>query len=211
MRTLITLAFCLSLVGANAQAVEIDVIGLFPGKAVLVADGGSPKTYSVGATVVEGVKLLSVNEGAATIESNSKRQTIPLGQHLNRAVPAAGASVTLQANGQGHFVAQGQINGVAMRMLVDTGATMISLSASEATRIGINYKNGQFGYTNTANGPAPVHRVTLSTVKIGDIELNQVDAVVQESGLPFALLGMSFLNRTDMRREGEQMILTKRY
>jgi aspartyl protease family protein len=211
MRVLIALAFCMSLVCAYAQAVGIDVIGLFPGKAVLVVDGGSPKTYSVGTPVAEGVKLLSVNESSATIDANGQRLTIPIGQHLNRSVPAAGASVTLQANGQGHFVAQGQINGASMRMLVDTGATMIALSASDATRIGINYKKGQLGYVNTANGPAPVHRVTLGTVKIGDIELNQVDAVVQESALPFALLGMSFLSRTEMRNDGQQLTLTKRF
>src|ERR1035437_3272771 len=102
MHVLIALAFCLSLVCAYAQAVGIDVIGLFPGKAVLVVDGGSPKTYSVGTPVAEGVKLLSVNESSATIDANGQRLTIPIGQHLNRSVPAAGASVTLQANGQGH-------------------------------------------------------------------------------------------------------------
>ena len=211
MRNLITVAFCLALTAAAARAVEIDVVGLFPGKAVLVVDGASPKTYSVGASVAEGVKLVAVNESAATLETNGKRQTVPIGQHMNRIAPAAGASVTLQANGQGHFVAQGQINGVAMPMLVDTGATMIALSAADAARIGINYKSGKTGYVNTANGMARVHRVTLGTVKIGDIEINQVEAMVHESGLPFALLGMSFLNRTDMRREGEQMTLKKRF
>jgi aspartyl protease family protein len=96
-------------------------------------------------------------------------------------------------------------------MLVDTGATMVALSASDAVRLGIDYSKGQPGMVSTANGYAPVYRVKLDTVKIGNIELNQVDAVIQENGLPFALLGMSFLNRTEMRREGEQMTLTKRY
>jgi aspartyl protease family protein len=64
---------------------------------------------------------------------------------------------------------------------------------------------------NTANGVAPVYQVVLDTVKVGDIEIHQVDAMVQESGLPFILLGMSFLNRTDMRRDGAQMVLTKRF
>lgn len=106
---------------------------------------------------------------------------------------------------------QGQINGGMIRMLLDTGATMIALSAADAVRLGIDYKKGQPGMVNTANGPAPVYKVTLNTVKVGDIELNQVEALVQEAGLPFALLGMSFLNRTEMRREGEHMTLTKRY
>ncbi|HEX7649509.1 MAG TPA: retropepsin-like aspartic protease, partial [Noviherbaspirillum sp.] len=67
------------------------------------------------------------------------------------------------------------------------------------------------GYVNTANGAAQAYMVKLDTVKVGDIELHQVDAVVQEQGLPFILLGMSFLNRTEMRREGEQMVLSKRF
>jgi aspartyl protease family protein len=53
--------------------------------------------------------------------------------------------------------------------------------------------------------------VKLDTVRIGDITLNNVDAMVMESGLGFALLGMSFLNRTEMRREGETMVLIKRF
>ena len=48
-------------------------------------------------------------------------------------------------------------------------------------------------------------------MKIGTIELNQVDALIQENGLSIALLGMSFLNRMDMRRNGDQMTLTKRF
>lgn len=205
--------FCVafSLLAGSAAAADIGVIGLFPGKAVLVVEGASPKTFSVGNTIIEGVTLVSVNDSSATIEANGKRQTIAIGGHINRTAPSATASVTLQADGRGHFVARGQINGGSMSMLVDTGATMIALSSSDATRLGINYRQGQRGYVNTANGSAPVYLVKLNTVKVGDIELNQVDAVVQEAGLPFALLGMSFLNRTEMRREGQQMTLTKRF
>ncbi len=201
----------LSLLAQLAPAADISVIGLFPGKAVLVIDGGSPKTYSIGSTVADGVKLVTANDANVTIETNGKRQTIALGEHVNRSAASGPASVTLQADGGGHFVTQGQINGGTIRMLVDTGATMIALSASDALRLGINYRSGKTGYVNTANGTVPVYVVKLNTVKIGDIELNQVDAVVQESGLSFALLGMSFLNRTEMRREGEQMTLTKRF
>ena len=96
-------------------------------------------------------------------------------------------------------------------MLVDTGATMVALPAADAVRFGINYKNGRPAYVNTANGAVPAYLVKLDSVKVGDIELHQVDAVVQEQGLPIILLGMSFLNRTEMRREGEQMVLTKRF
>lgn len=201
----------LALLAGVAQAADIDVVGLFPNKAVLVVNNGSPKAYSVGGIISDGVKLVSVDGSGATIEANGKQQTIALGEHVNRGGSSGRASVTLQANGQGHYLVQGQINGGSVRMLLDTGATMIALPASEATRLGINYKNGRLGYMSTANGMVPIYQVMLNTVKVGDIELNQVEGVVQEQGLPIILLGMSFLNRTEMRREGEQMVLTKRF
>lgn len=207
--TILTTSLFLYLSGA--QAADIGVVGLFPNKAVLVIDGGAPKTYAVGAALPEGAKLIAVNDSSAVIEANGRRQTIAIGEHVNRSAPAGRASVTLTADGRGHYMVQGQINGGTVRMLLDTGATMIALPASDATRLGIDYKKGRVGYVNTANGVAPAYKVTLNSVKVGDIELNQVDAMVQEQGLPLILLGMSFLNRTEMRREGEQMVLTKRF
>jgi aspartyl protease family protein len=194
-----------------AQATDISLIGLFPGKAVFVVDGSSPKTYAVGTTIAGGIKLVGIGDGNATIDNNGKHETIAIGGYVNRAPSTGNAKVTLQANGQGHFIAQGQINGGTLRMLVDTGATAIALSSDDAKRLGIDYRKGRSGYVNTANGVAPVYMVKLDAVKIGDIELHQVDAMVHEGGLPIVLLGMSFLNRVEMRREGDQMTLTKRY
>jgi aspartyl protease family protein len=204
-------AFSLISLSGFVHAADISVVGLFPGKAVLVVDNGAPKTYSVGARIAEGIKLSAVNSSSATIEVNGKRQTITIGEHVHRSAPSDSEKVILQADGAGHFMTNGQINGGTVRMLVDTGATMVSMPASDAIRLGIDYKKGQPGMVNTANGTAPVYRVKLNTVKVGDIEMNQVDALVQENGLPIILLGMSFLNRTEMRREGEQMTLIKRY
>lgn len=195
----------------SAAAADIDLIGLFPGKAVLVVNGGNPKTYSVGNTVIDGIKLSSVGTDSAVLEQNGKRQTLQLGEHFNRAAPSGPASVTLNPDSQGHYITQGQINGGTARMLVDTGASMIAIPASDAMRLGIDYKKGQLGYSSTANGVKPVYRVKLDTVKVGDIQLNQVDATVHEGGLPIILLGMSFLNRTEIRREGDLLTLSKRY
>ena len=209
---LIAIAAGLLAFGSAAFAADISVIGLFPGKAVLVVNGASPKTYSVGNLIGDGVKLVAATDTGATIETNGKRLTIAIGDHVNRSGGGGGqASVILQANGQGHFVTQGQINGGTVRMLVDTGATMIALPATDARRLGIDYKSGKIGYANTANGATQVYLVKLDSVKVGDIELTQIDAVIHENGLPIVLLGNSFLNRTDMRRDGEQMTLTKRF
>lgn len=203
--------FVFSSINTSSQAADIGVVGLFPGKAVLVIDGSSPKTYAVGSNVADDVRLVEANNSTATLEVKGKRQIIGIGEYVSRSAPGASSSVTLKVNPQGHFVAQTQVNGGMMTMLVDTGATMIALPAADAARLGVDYKKGQMTMVNTANGAAPAYRVKLNTVKIGDIEMNQVDALVQEKGLPFALLGMSFLNRTEMRREGEMMVLTKRF
>lgn len=194
-----------------AWAADISVVGLFPGKAVLVVDGAGPRTYAVGSQVASGVRLVAADQNGATLESNGRRETIALGSHVNRQPAAAQASTVLQADGRGHFFAEAMVNGKPVRMLVDTGASLIALPASDAQRMGIDYRRGQPGMVSTANGMAPAYRVRLDTVRVGDLELSQVDALVQEQGLPLALLGMSFLNRTEMRRSGEQMTLQKRY
>jgi len=194
-----------------AHASEISVIGLFPGKAVLVIDGKAPRTYSVGNTVAPGIRLLEVDQGSATFDADGRRQRIDLGHHVNRIAPSGNASVTLKADHRGHFMVQGQINGGTTRMLVDTGASAIALPAGDARRLGIDYRRGRPIQINTANGVTTGWMVMLNSVRIGDITVNQIEGVVQENGLPFALLGMSFLKRMEMRRDGDEMTLTKRY
>jgi aspartyl protease family protein len=132
--------------------------------------------------------------------------------HVSSTAPASsGSRVTLIADERGHFVTIGSINGASIRFLVDTGATMISLSVSDARRIGLDYLKGEQGFTRTANGVARVYKLRLDTVKVGEITANGVDALVHDTDLPWALLGMSFLNRVDMNRQGDNLTLVKRY
>ena len=98
-----------------------------------------------------------------------------------------------------------------MRFMVDTGATSIAIPAADANRLRIDYQKGRRVSTQTANGVAPAYLVTLDSVRIGGIELNNVEAIVIEQGLAVGLLGNSFLSRTEMRREGQTMTLTKRF
>jgi len=103
-------------------------------------------------------------------------------------------------------------NGGSVRVLIDTGATLVALPATEAKRLGINYLQGQRNRMQTANGVTIVHAVKLDSVRIGDIEINNVDAVVSgNDAMGAVLLGMSFLNRMEMKRDGQSMALTKRY
>ncbi len=198
-----------------APAADINVIGLFSGKAVLVIDGGKPRTMAAGETSPEGVRLISATSEFAVVEFGGRRQTLTPGQNAYAAAarPDAGAaSVILNADSRGHFVTTGTINGGTIQFLVDTGATSVTLSSGDARRLGINYLAGARAHTQTANGIVPVYKVKLDAVRIGNVTANNVDAIIIEgSGLPIALLGMSFLNRMEMKRDGLTMTLTKRY
>ena len=204
----------LSLCGA-AVAADVNLNGVIGAKALVVIDSGKPRLLAVGETSPEGVKLISVPGKSAVIEISGKRETLTMGQgaRLAAGTRSPGAqSVTLIADNQGHFVTTGAINGIAVRFLVDTGATQVSLSNSEARRLGINYTAGQKTLTTTANGVVPTYKVKLDEVRVGNITLNNIDGMVHSGdNLPIVLLGMSFLNRMEMQRDGEKMVLTKRF
>lgn len=213
-----TICAALAFTVTSTQAADIGVTALFNGKAQLVIDGGKPRMLSVGDISPEGVRLISADSSAAVIEFQGKRRSVALGSGLRIAGTAfasgseAGAAVTLTADTQGHYQTMGQVNGGSVQFLVDTGATSIALPSADARRLGINYLNGERGYTQTANGRAVAYRVKLDTVKVGDITLHNVEAVVLEGdGLKIALLGMSFLNRTEMKRDGQALTLIRRY
>ncbi len=198
---------------APAFATDVNVIGLFPGKAVVVVDRGAPRTLSVGQRTPEGVVLVSADSKAAVLEIDGRRQTLEMGQHFETAeLTAARGQVTLAADAQGHWVTDGAVNGQRVRFLVDTGATLVVLPGADARRLGIDFRRGTRGTSYTAAGPVPVYRVKLDTVAVGGLTLHNVDAVVQDApGLNIALLGASFLNRTEMRHEGANLTLMKRY
>jgi len=206
------LVACLLAAGA-AAATDVNVIGLFPGKAVVVVNRGAPRTLSVGDTTSEGVRLLSVDSGSATLEVDGKREQIEMGRHFETAASSGSReSVTLPADSRGQFVASGQVNGNHIRFVVDTGATYVAIPASEARRLGVDLTRAQRGATMTANGPVAVYKVFLDSVSVGGVTLYNVEATVHPMpGMDVGLLGMSFLNRMEMRREGENLTLTKRY
>ncbi len=222
-----------------AHAATINVVGLFPGKAVVVVDGAAPRSVGVGESV-GGYKLVSVGADSATFLVDGKRQTIAMGSFLggrvmnnaannaannggnnganngasDNAKSSAGAraSAMVAVDSRGHYATDGTINGAATRFLIDTGATLVVLSANEARRLGIAYQQAPQGSAQTANGAVPYRIVKLDRVKVGDVELNNVEAGVMEGGYDGpALLGMSFLSRTEVSRDGQNMVLTKRF
>jgi len=211
---LIPLAFSLAFGSAGALATDVNVVGLFPDRAIVVINKGAPRTLRAGQATAEGVKLISADSRAAVLEIDGKRQTLEMGQAFEGAAAESDStrgSVTVAPDSRGHYYVDAQVNGGHVRFVVDTGATLISISAADAQRLGIDYRSGQVGYALVADGRrVPSWRVKLDSVVVGDIRLYGVEASVSEGDAP-ALLGMSFLNRTEMRREGQNLTLTKRY
>ena len=205
-------AAALILVAPSGFAAEVALVGTIGHKAIVVINGGAPRTLAPGQETAEGVLLISTEKDSASFDIDGKRRMLRVGPAYSAPAHNDRQSVVLKANARGHFVTMGSINEGNVRFLVDTGATFITLPAKEAKRLGIDYLKGRRGQLQTPNGPVSVYQVKLDSVKIGDIRVNNVDAVVGGSAsMGVALLGMSFLNRMEMKRDGQSMILTKRY
>lgn len=217
MRLLPIFLCLLSLASVADADTQVNVVGLFNGKAMLSINGGKPRTYAAGQVTPEGVKLLSADSDKAVLMVEGKRRELGMGQGISigssgGAVSGGEQTATLYANNAGHFIGEGYINGSPIRFLVDTGATSVAMSGKEARRLGVDYLNGDAGYAHTAAGTVKAYGVRLNTVKIGGIVMHGVQASVVEGDAPaIVLLGMSVLNRVQMQRDGMVMTLTKKY
>ena len=202
-----------ALAAAGAAGQTVSLGGSLGSNALLVIDG-KPRHVAVGSTV-QGVRLLSVSGNDAVVEVGGKRVTLQLGgAQVNLGgvqSEGSGKQIVITSESGGHFVTSGSINGKSVRFMVDTGATSVAVSQAEAERIGLDYKSGQRGFTSTANGAVPAYRATLASVRIGDVMVYNVDAIVIPSPMPYVLLGNSFLSRFQMRRDNDRMTLERRF
>jgi aspartyl protease family protein len=195
-----------------AEATEVALAGVFPGKVLVVVNGGAPRALSVGATTQEGVRVIAVDADSAVVEVDGRRQRLVVGQQaLNLGGDVRRATVTVQADSRGQFHASGSVNGSAIRFVVDTGATYVSLGRGDASKAGIDVSRAEPVMMQTANGVAQAWKVKLDSVRVGDVVLRNVDGIVQGTDMPFALLGMSFLSRMEMRHDGPSLQLRQRY
>lgn len=108
-----------------------------------------------------------------------------------------GRKVLIPADNRGHFAADFRLNGRPITAMVDTGATLVALNESTARRVGVKLQPADFRHrVTTANGEVKAASVTIETLQIGRIALNNVQAVVlEDKALGDTLIGMSFLKR----------------
>jgi aspartyl protease family protein len=179
-------------------------------RAILVIDGGNPRAVAVGEQH-GGIKVIAVHEQNAVLEIDGRQRTLKMGQNVASTVSSdqERGTARLTVDSTGHFLATGQINGHSVRFMVDTGASNIAMGISEARRLGLDMSLGTPGQAITANGVVNITLIRLDTVTVGEITLRNVEATVGQD-MPFVLLGMSFLSRTSMQRDGDTMVLKRR-
>lgn len=210
----LTLSFflCFTLI-SSVFGKDIVVLGLFKNKALVKIDGVQ-RVLKKNKKSPEGITLLFADSDTAILEVDGKEQEFKLGHEVGTNFKKKKlAEAKILPSNSGMYLTIGFINGQPVNFLVDTGATWIAMNVHQARRLGINYRYiGKRASVSTANGIVPVYRVKLNKVRVGEIELTNVEAGVLEGNSPTqVLLGNSFLNRVEMKRQGQVMLLKQKF
>ena len=139
--------------------------------------------------------LSAVGAAKAVVSLDDLRQPDLRGPAPAAASVDDGAAQIVKA-ADGHFWAEAKVDGRAVRFLIDTGATAVALSQTDAKRLGIDTKGLDYNYkVMTASGQTRAASVKLSSVSVAGVQVRDVDALIVENGLETSLLGMSYLGR----------------
>ena len=201
------------LVTASAAAgVDVQVRGLFNNRALLEINGEN-RLLRAGEQSPEGVTLVSSNSREAVVRVNGVAQTLSLSRQIASAfTEARETEVRIPRDSDSHYRLIGAINGVTVKMMVDTGATAVAMNARHAERLGIDYKRGQVGQASTAGGMVESYLVDINRITVGDINVHNVKGVVIPGDHPAQiLLGNTFLNHVTMEQDADTLILKSKY
>ncbi len=196
---------------------NITINGLFKDKVIVTIDG-KQQILKKNKLTPEGVKLIKSNSKEATIEIDGISKVFTLDEKIGNTFKTTSddekpysfkKSVTIKGDAMGMYKTSGQINGKTVEFLVDTGATLVSMSSGLAEQLKIKYEKGKKVQMMTAKGPSIAYVVELNKVKVGDIELYNITGSVSDDMTGRALLGMSFLGKLNMKREGKYLVLEK--
>ncbi|WP_292080424.1 MULTISPECIES: retropepsin-like aspartic protease family protein [Brevundimonas] len=115
---------------------------------------------------------------------------------VEAAVGASGTDAQVVKGRDGHYWAEANIDGKAVRVLVDTGASVVALTRADALRLGVDPEPEAFtGRVQTASGVVRAAPVQLKTISVAGARVDRVEALVVEQGLEYSLLGMSYLGQ----------------
>ncbi len=191
--------------GSPALSVE----GLLPQAAVLVVNG-QRKLVRVGQSF-GGVTVIAASGESVTIEVDGQQQVLGLSQRIdsNFVAPTRDA-VSIVRDGALQYRTSALINDRSTTVLVDTGANIMALSTGHAADLGIDYRSGEASKVQTASGLANAYRVTLRSVAVGGIRVENVEAAVIEGDYPSTvLLGMTYLRHVTLEENNGILSLSR--
>lgn len=190
---------------------KIEVQALMPGMVVLLIDGGR-HTLKTGDSLL-GVKLVSSTTNNAILEVNGEKKNYQMGTTVNTSfTPREEIVERVIIDDYGMFRGYGSINGQSVKFLVDTGASTVAMSAKDARKLGIQYRmDGTPAQASTASGLAKAWSIKLKSVRLGKLLEHNVRGMVVDGDYPRQiLLGMTFLNRMKVEKEGNTMKITSK-
>jgi len=199
----------------HKPARQIVLQGILGSKVLLLVDG-QRQMMSVKDAMKQGVRVLRIAEERVDVEVDGKRRRLRLGDSYSvtgQYKARKSIEVIIAKNNTGMYSTVGSINGLPVSFLVDTGATSVAMSAPHAKRLAIDFRvTGEPTFVGTASGVSEAYRVTLDKVTVGDITQHNVRAVVIDGNYPTqVLLGMSFLGKLEIQRDGNIMRLKKKF
>jgi len=199
---------------AQPEAIQqLEIQALMPGMVVLKVDG-ERTTLKKGQASHQGLKLISSDTSSAVIEIDGEQKSYTMGTTVSTSfTQREKISEQVIIDSYGMFRAHGSINNHSVKFLIDTGATNVAMSAKDARKLGIQYRlDGTPVKTHTASGIANAWAIELKTVQLGQLKERNVQGIVIDGDYPrHVLLGMAFLNRMKVEKEGNKMIITKKY
>ncbi len=170
---------------------------------------------NVGAAVIVCLLLVA---GVGWIDDGAAPERAPKSPQVSRAMPqdqavretGGGYELVVTKRRGGHFLVDAVVNGVAIEFLVDTGASTVILTPADARRLGFEPVYLEFTERfQTANGVIEGAPVTLQEMRIGELELDDVDSTVVRSQISKSLLGMTFLSRLDSYEVVENRLILR--
>ncbi|MBO9481921.1 TIGR02281 family clan AA aspartic protease [Salinisphaera sp. G21_0] len=199
-------------ISTHSHASNINVVGLFSNKALVIIDGQRHLLATDGKSVA-GIKLLKATSTSATLEVNGKAMTYRISRDMNGGIQQPEkAMIKISRNNRGQYITRGRINDRAIDVLVDTGANVLAINSLDAKRLGIDYQAGTPIKVATASDLVDGYQVNLSSVLLGNIRVNHVEATVIEGSHPdIVLLGMSFLKHVKLSEHRGVMQIEANY
>lgn len=196
---LVTISLLLLAVQARGQAASVEVQALLGNTAVLMIDG-QRKMLKIGESFA-GVTVVSTQSTTATLDINGTRKTLGLSQRVGtRFQERAEKLVTIARDERMQYRTNASINGHSALVLVDTGANMVAISSRQAKAMNIDYSSGIPAKVETASGITDAYGISLRSVSVGEIRVENVPAMVVDGAYPATiLLGMSYLQHVKMQ------------